>query len=470
MVETLFIRLASNSEQPIHWLIYHADNHEIIASGQLDNAGQLAVLAEKAQNRQVIALASGSDVVLKAVNVPAKSNRAMRAATPYMLEDDLADDVEDLFFAYSDRPKGYLGEENCFVAIVSHKQMQLWQQWLGAANIECRILIPDFLCLPVQGHAWSLVNLEQQLIIRQNSWLGVNLDLNWGQDYFTQYDQAKASAESDEESKAKVPVHYYSPIDNLAIEQFSCFEFTHQPEELPLALMAKGALASSFNLLQGPYQVKKKRSPILKRYLLVASVALLALVMHLTHKGLELVQLSNQYVGLTEQIVKDYQQAFPQSRKVQVNLVRTLVNQKLKALSGGNNSADFLAMLERLTPRKFGLMLLPEVISNLSNLSNNLNKPALLSPQVRKIIRVMKLLARSLLGSKHEKRKAMVCFSSRTRAEISYRDGRYGRYIYVLLCDLAAFASGSRAGESKSRQASRVINLGSAKNGAAQVV
>ena len=72
----------------------------------------------------------------------------MRLAVPYMLEDELAQDVEDLFFAYNDI-KIETSEDNCFVAVVEHEQLKLWKSWLDNANILCKRMLPDALAMPL---------------------------------------------------------------------------------------------------------------------------------------------------------------------------------------------------------------------------------------------------------------------------------------------------------------------------------
>ena len=137
MAEKLYIRLGSNAKDAVHWLIFSDDQEGIIASGELPNADSLVQLAEKSKQREVITFVSASDISLKSLKVPSKSAKAMRLAVPYMLEDELAQDVEDLFFAYSDINIAS-SEHNCFVAVVEHAQLELWQQWLENADITCK--------------------------------------------------------------------------------------------------------------------------------------------------------------------------------------------------------------------------------------------------------------------------------------------------------------------------------------------
>ena len=96
MGETLFIRLGSQAENRVHWLIKTDGQEEIIASGELPNAGELTQLAEKSSARNVVAFVPASDIAIKRLKVPGSSQRAIRLAAPYMLEEELAQDVEQL--------------------------------------------------------------------------------------------------------------------------------------------------------------------------------------------------------------------------------------------------------------------------------------------------------------------------------------------------------------------------------------
>ena len=84
MSETLLIRLGSQASDMIHWLVWSNSENNIIASGELANAEQLSQLSEKSTNREVVTLVSSSDINLKSLHVPAKSQRAVMQAVPYL--------------------------------------------------------------------------------------------------------------------------------------------------------------------------------------------------------------------------------------------------------------------------------------------------------------------------------------------------------------------------------------------------
>ncbi|MFB1000856.1 MAG: type II secretion system protein GspL, partial [Colwellia sp.] len=179
MTEKLYIRLGSNAKDAVHWLIFSDDKEGIIASGELPHANALDQLAEKSKQREVITFVPASDVSLKSLKVPSKSSKAMRLAVPYMLEDELAQDVENLFFAYNDI-KIADNEHNCFVAVVEYAQLELWNEWLKNAAIICKKMLPDVLAMPLSNEAntGSIIVLGEQILIRQGLWQGITIDTN----------------------------------------------------------------------------------------------------------------------------------------------------------------------------------------------------------------------------------------------------------------------------------------------------
>ena len=353
MTETLFIRLGSKAQDTIHWLVVAEPNNneqEIIASGELKGAEQLSELTTKAEKRQVKVLVPGCDVLLKSLKLPGKSNRAMRQAVPYVLEDNLAEDVEQLFFAYADLTSDVQGN-NCFTAIVAHRQMQQWLSWLADAAIETSCILPDVLAMPLTDKGWSAIALgetnQEQVIVRQHLWLGFTLDTGVWQLQWQAF-SAEKSAELDvEEHPSSVYIEAYSALaysENLNVSLM--------PEELPLALMAAnyGSKLNNFNLLQGPYKIKEDRSHAGRQWLWVASIALFALVLNLTHKGAQLWQLNTEQESVQQGIITEYKQAFPKTKRVRISTIKSQLNRELALLGGIGDRDGFLAMLAKLQP------------------------------------------------------------------------------------------------------------------------
>ncbi|MFD2165436.1 type II secretion system protein GspL [Thalassotalea euphylliae] len=332
MQEVLYIRLASQATETMPWLIWSPGQQEIIASGEITGAEALSELAEKAQTRQTIALAPGSDVLLKALSVPAKNQRAMSKAVPYMLEEELSEDVEELFFAFA-KVKASGEESNCHVAVVKRELMSVWQSWLKDAGIKCQTLIPEQLLLPEQEQGWSAIALGEQIVIRQGSWQGTALDSA----------QWPFMADSWQQEETPVVIHRYSPLPELPVT----IEQVAEPEELPLALFAQHK-SVPINLLQGDFTVKTERSPSLKYWAIAASLALVALLLNIGVKGAALYQLNSQQAMVEQQIIDTYKEAFPQTKRVRVSTIRSQLKRKLSEAGSGDSGAGFLAMLAKV--------------------------------------------------------------------------------------------------------------------------
>ena len=346
MAETLYIRLGSQAEDAIHWLIADDSPYEIIASGKLSSASQLHELEPKAAQRRVVGFVSGGDVSLKSLSVPAKSKRAMQAAAPYMLEDNLAQDVEELFFAYANLPTNEQGE-NCFVAVVDKNKISQWLAWLDNANIKCLTLIPDFLALPLDvdnSAIGSVISLGEQVLLRQSVWKGYTIDEPlWGAVCTALY----PTLESDDDDITSAKLNGYSAIN---VPNNASLALTAMPEELPLALMAQNVKKQSFNLLQGEYKVKQKTNNYFQHWRWVAGIAIVALLLNVTIKATQSYRLSSEIAKVDAQIIKTYKKTFPKTKRVRINSIKSQLKGKMKNIGSGSGDGKFLLMLEKLKP------------------------------------------------------------------------------------------------------------------------
>ncbi|WDT86035.1 type II secretion system protein GspL [Alteromonas sp. 009811495] len=330
-MEQLLVRLGANHADPISWLVYSQTENEIIASGELPDADALSTLQERAGHRAVIALAPSSDILLKWVTLPPRAGRKILSAIPFMLEDEIATDISQQFFAIG--PKK--GDEQA-VAIVSHEKMQQWQQWLSEAGLFCDTIIPDVLAVPVTEQGWSVLILGEQLLVRQDTFKGVQGEQTW---------LLPTLAHFTAQQESVVTITNYAGID-LAI--LPNIQEAQAPLELPMQVLAKEAMQSQFNLCQGEYKIKRKRSGALSQWRVAAVLAVLVLCTSLIDKSVTLYQLSAQNDALNADIDKTVKAGFPNIgtyRNVKLKL-----QSELAKLEQGGGNASMLVMLDQLTP------------------------------------------------------------------------------------------------------------------------
>ncbi len=328
-MEQLLVRLGSKASDPVHWLVWSSTEEEIIASGELPNAGELATLSERAGQRPVIVLAPTSDILLKWVELPPKAGRKIIGAIPYMLEDELASDISQQFFAMGPRQ----GNQQA-VAVVSHTQMGHWQEWLKNAGLYCDTLIPDVLAVPAFEEGWSVLTLGDQILLREDSWKGMQGEAEW---------MLPLLAHFAKQQPTPVDVTNYSELDLSGIPN----THVHQSQlELPMHVLARAAIACPFNLLQGEYKVRKQRRGAWQQWRVAAVLAVLVLTTALINKGVTLYQLKSQNEALRAQISDTVDAGFPNIGVYRD--VRRKVRAELARLEQGGGSASMLVMLDQL--------------------------------------------------------------------------------------------------------------------------
>lgn len=329
-MEQLVVRLGSNQEEPVHWLVWSGEQQEIIASGALPSAVELHTLKERAGKRPVITLVPGSDVSLRQLALPAKAASKALSAIPYMLEDELSTDIDDVFFALGDK----VGELQNLV-VVEHQKMQMWQAILNDAELFCDKIVPDMLALPALEEQWSLMVLDEQVLVRQGSWAGMQGETSW---------VFMAIAHFAKQQEEKIQISCLTEVETAAIPNV---EMTSNFDKLPMELLAQGAMSSSFNLLQGQYRQKQKTTGTVKQWRIAAALFGAAVLLNVADKAWQANELSTQNAQLQAQIVAEFKRAFPETRRI-VD-VRKQMRQKISKLEGSSGGVSMLAMLSQLS-------------------------------------------------------------------------------------------------------------------------
>jgi general secretion pathway protein L len=250
-------------------------------------------------------------------------------------------------------------------------------------------MVPDVLAMPYVDEQWSAIALHPervssqasltgqqptQIIIRQGAWQGYALDSEAWQ--FTLQNRIALAQAADEASDKKnaaknttkndaakaatsdnvLTINAYSALPSLDdVNQQSVVNLVNAGEELPLALFAqqssqKQSQSSTFNLLQGEFKVKERRSPHINNWLWAAGFAVCALLLNVGYKSAQLFQLSAQQADIEAQIIKQYQQAFPGAKRVRIGTIKSQLSRELSSLGGATEQVGFLSMLAQVQP------------------------------------------------------------------------------------------------------------------------
>ncbi len=334
MQERLLIRLPASDAVPrISWLIWHPSEAEVIASGELNEPAELAQLAEQAKRCQVTLLCPGQAISMRKVTIPNSGKRHLDKLIPYALEDELADDIDSLHFAWSESG---IKEGQIPVAVIRHREMQQWQQWLNEANIEADEWAVDYLMLPEPDNEtqWTGVQIADDVLVRMARWDGIAVE------------QALADAVVELKQGEYPQVKHLVAYSDIALSENTwTLEFANS--ELPMAAFAKQAV--SLDIRGQRYAPKRTKRTLKVRWQPLAWAAGIALAITLASSWVKTGYLNHQAEQLQQQAEALYRDTFPNQTRI-VNL-RAQMRQQLQAL-GINDQAmpSALAMLDQLAP------------------------------------------------------------------------------------------------------------------------
>lgn len=343
MSEQLYIRMGWHEQQTCHWLVYAEATSQIIASGEIKDPIDLVSLQAYAKDRPVTVFVSASAMTLHQVELPEKGRRQAIKAIPFLLEEQIAEDVNKLHFV-----NGLQVEDRMQVAVVAIDQMNRWLAWLREAGLKVDKLIPDCLAIPqVDGYPWSVLKLDGQWIIRTSAVSGMTVDDAWLpvviERALSQEQEASSEEESAEPAAAPKVAMYSAPTDAFPLA------WIDKSYELPLLALVKGHTSTTINLLTGAYRPKVEYGKHLKVWQAPAVAAAFFFVVYLSTQALSIHRHQQEIVAMNRQIVDIYQQIQPNA-KLNVNLIKNSLQSKLSALQRKGSAGHFFAMLKGLQP------------------------------------------------------------------------------------------------------------------------
>jgi len=151
MADWLLLRVPRADAELATWLVVDARGAPISPP----QSGPLGLAAARAPGRRVCLLVGGAEVLLAEPEVPVKAGAKLPQLVPYALEEQLAEDIEDLHFALGKRS----GESSRIpVAVVARALLDGWLAELRGAGIEPDAVYADSELLPENpGQAVALL-------------------------------------------------------------------------------------------------------------------------------------------------------------------------------------------------------------------------------------------------------------------------------------------------------------------------
>lgn len=338
-METLLIRpltgVTSDDESiRVEWLVLDS-NHVPIG---LIEQGSLESAAGVSRQRKVIFLMPSEDVLLTEASLQTRNRQQLAKAIPYKLEEELADDVENLHFALG----AYQDSGSYPVAVVARQTLDRWLEALQTVNIIPKTMIPELLCLPFEESSWTLLIEDNRVLVRNALYRGFSVEPENLEALFM-----LMSDPTDECSYPKITVYRcdqdtLNPLpQDLPVEK-------EQHANAPLLLMADNIdIKHNINLLQGGYKRRDDAIQLLRPWRLAAALAGVWLILQIVTTSMDLWRLNRDSQSLQSRIEQVFRETFPKAQRV-VN-PRVQMQQSLKSLLAAQQSDDggsFLPLLD----------------------------------------------------------------------------------------------------------------------------
>lgn len=337
MKPTLYIRLQSTQpDAPTAYCELAAQTHEAAQHSWPVSIAPLGELLARAAGARLIVLVPGDDVRLTRVTVPARGTAKVLQATPYALEDQLAEDVDDLHFAIGAQQ----ADGSYPVAVVSRARMNEWLAVFRNAGLHVESLIPETLCLPpAEEGRWTGLAEAGHVLVRTGAYSGFGC---------TQEDLGLLL------SLAAAPETRPSLQLSLTLEQTADYTRLDWPVELRpgfshglQVLLPHLNPRTSINLLQNTYAPTESLKRLWQPWRAAAALAGIALLVAGVTRGVEAYTLGRELQQLQGQNEQRFRTLFPAETRI-VNL-EAQIEQQAAALQGGGSGANsWLALMDQL--------------------------------------------------------------------------------------------------------------------------
>jgi len=316
----LFIPKGSNltsilETETLSW-VYKDVNNELKI-----NNGSLAEAASEAKGYQIAIVLAGEDVLFLNAEVPGNNMQRVRQAIPYLLEDSLIDDVDNLHFAIKKH------QENTYhVAIINKSYFERTISELEKTGINPSIVTADYLLLDGEGTLFS----DGERVLYKSTEFS-----------FSATTISDVSFDTLEPQKIIQCGMSKQPL----LDDFTNVESENCERQPLLCLIENSSVSDSVNLLQGEFKETKKWSETGKNWLPVAAVLFVWLSLQGGLFVVDYISYSQKNEALKNQINAIYKKAFPDAKRI-VN-AKVQMQQKLSDLQKrkGQSGRSFSNML-----------------------------------------------------------------------------------------------------------------------------
>lgn len=325
---------------PHQWVIVNDDQKSVVATGEASSLGELK-LEQPVKNINLVA--QGSKVASHAVEVPGTSRKNVISAIPFVLEEELTDDIDDLHFALQKWSPG----ESAQVLVVKDELIQDSIAQFESAGLNVDDILPQYLLLPQHPSAdITLARLPSgEFLVRTGEGSGTTIDEDMLELWWEMEANGKIIAVNDE-----------SMVKELIAEGWDNVLYWNIGSTMASWIPQGGLLKiQSPCLLQGKYDDSAQKQSRFD-YKLALNFLLAGIGIYVLSIIANYFYLSYQANQLESQAVAIYETAFPELQGQTIEDPIYEFRKALSALSSGNYQSDnFLSIFQVLANQLYSM-------------------------------------------------------------------------------------------------------------------
>lgn len=328
MTDLVVLKLGATPGDPLAWGA--VSGGRMTEAGRVENVAALAGLAGRfADGARMVAVLPGEQVALRDIPSPPKQSAKLRAAAGYLLEDELAEDVDDLHISVTS------GAEGARAYAISKSILKTWIDALSEAGVALSAVSVDF-ALIGGGRSTCVIAADGGRIIAARGNAGFAAEIELADLVAPAFMQAAGDA-------AIISYGAHEHVGRWAAAPVERRPLAHEADLVALFGENLGAKAEHPDFLSGEFRPKRQRSfqvGAWRRTAALAAGLAASLVALGFASGLKDWRIAQRYQQTAEALHKS---AFPAFNGGDIRgHVRGL-------LASGSRTAGFLEMTARLT-------------------------------------------------------------------------------------------------------------------------
>lgn len=329
MADKVLIYIEDLSSDKAQWL------HE----GQC-SSGSLAEIADTLKQQEIILVINGKNVYTSSVELANASLGQIQKAAPYALEDELAEDVDQLHFAYGEVVKN----KPVAVAVITKNALQGLITKLKELNLQITACYVDYLLLSHTEKHWSILNNDTLALVKTSAHSGFSLP------QYQLEELLKIQISALESPPEAIDVYeLHSQMDKTTLAGVPVQ--THLVKATDFLNFLNSQLTTeykSINLLQGDFKTTKKFDRAKKTWWIAAACVGLWLLANGIGTMSNYFYYSHKEKQLTAQVNKIYKQVFPDSTTIVSPKIR--IERELEKYQHASSDGGFISLVVKIGP------------------------------------------------------------------------------------------------------------------------